>query len=168
MRRLVAAALLSVCAAAGAAAAPPLEESPRVGYLAPPFTGTDLAGKEFTLAGLKGKVVLLNFWASWCGPCLAEMPDLAKLQAALPVTDFVVVGLAQDSEVKDVTDFLKTSPVNFPIVLDDDQSVSRLYQMRGLPTSYLLDRKGMIVERMLGPREWDSKEWREKVRKLGQ
>lgn len=166
MRRLALAAWLGLGAAAGAVAAPLVEEAPKVGYLAPAFSLPDLAGNTLKSADLKDKVLLVNFWASWCGPCLAEMPALDKLQAAFPVTEFTVLGLAQDTEAADVTDFLKQSPVSFPILLDDSQAVSRAYQVRGLPATYLVNKHGIIVERMLGPREWDSKEWRGKIKRL--
>jgi methylamine dehydrogenase accessory protein MauD len=150
----------------GAVAAPVAEEAPRVGYKAPRFSAPSLDGAQVSLGAMQGRVVLLNFWATWCAPCKEELPSLVALQSSFPVTDFTVVALSQDADPKDVAKFLKKHPINFPNGVDEDASIGRAYQVRGLPATYLIDTRGVIVERIFGPRDYDTKEWRQKIEKL--
>lgn len=160
---------LAACAlllAGPGAAAPVSEEAPKKGYRAPAFEVTTLDGKRVSSRTLRGKVVLLNFWATWCAPCKEELPSLVKLQAAMPATSFTVVALSQDADAKDVTKFLKKHPVNFPNGIDDDGAIARAYQVRGLPATYLIDGDGVIADRVFGPEEWNNAEWRARIEKL--
>lgn len=165
-RALLVAAVLGAVVTGSLSAAPVVEEAPKVGYRAPRFKLADLQGKPLGLGELEGKVVLLNFWASWCAPCVEEMPALRQLQAAMPATSFTVVALAQDIESADVSKFLKDHPVNFPVALDEDNDIARTYKVRGLPVTFLLDKKGQIVEKVMGPKAWHEGEWRAKIEAL--
>lgn len=165
-RALLLTTVLFAAASGALAAAPVVEEAPKAGYRAPRFKALDLQGKPVGLSDLQGRVVLLNFWASWCAPCVEEMPALRRLQAALPATAFTVVALAQDIESGDVAKFLKDHPVNFPVALDEDNEIARLYKVRGLPVTFLVDKQGRIVEKILGPKKWDDADWRGKIAAL--
>jgi peroxiredoxin len=112
------------------------------------FTLKDMNGKNVKLSDFKGKVILLDFWATWCEPCMAEMPHLEALYEANKAKGFVVVGLAMDGPetVADVPSFAKRHNMTFPIVLDEDSHVVSIYNpKRAAPLSVLIDRQGRIV-----------------------
>ncbi len=119
---------------------------------------TDRDGGTHTLADWQGKVVLLNFWATWCAPCREEMPALDRLQAELGGDDFEVVTIATGrNAVERIDDFYAEVGVeNLPILLDPRQQVAREMGVVGLPVTVLIDREGREVARYLGDAEWDS------------
>lgn len=127
---------------------------------------TSAGGAPLSLSSLSGRVVLVNFWATWCEPCEREMPAMNRLHAALPRADFELVAVAIDEQAEDVRRFQDRYALDFPIVLDLDQSVYRAYQTMGVPESLLIDRQGRIVERYVGPREWDAPEHQARIRAL--
>ena len=124
-----------------------------VGEQAPGFTLTALDGDEVTLSAYRGRPLLINFWASWCAPCRAEMPDLVRAYKAHQADGLVVLAInttAQDS-IADVRAFVSEFKLPFPVLLDETDAVARgQYQLRGLPMSVFVDRKGTIVRRHLG------------------
>jgi thiol-disulfide isomerase/thioredoxin len=122
--------------------------------------------ESLELASLAGKVVLVNFWATWCEPCEREMPAMERLYQGLQGEAFELVGVAIDETESDVEAFQGRYQLSFPIVLDLDQSVYQSYQTMGVPESLLLDRDGKIVERYVGPREWDAPEHVDRIRSL--
>lgn len=122
------------------------------GFTAPDFTLDLLGGGKVSLSDLRGKVVLVNFWTSWCPPCRLEMPAIEKTYRSYKDLGFVVIGLnltAQDSE-KDAADFVKEIGVTFPVALDRDNAVGNLYRVTALPTSYFIDRNGVIRSVVVG------------------
>ncbi|HLA87103.1 MAG TPA: TlpA disulfide reductase family protein [Anaerolineales bacterium] len=126
--------------------------SPREGFLAPDFTLDTLDGTKVTLSKLRGKIVLINLWATWCPPCRAEMPALENAYKQYKDSGVVVLGLNvtnQDSE-KDIPPFVDEFGLTFPILLDRDGSVSALYQLKGLPTTYFVNREGIIRTVVVG------------------
>lgn len=126
--------------------------SPQIGFEAPGFTLNTLDGQTISLSSLHGKVVLVNLWASWCPPCRAEMPALAKVYDQYREAGFVVLGVNttyQDSE-SDASTFVQTLGLEFPIVLDRDGAVSKQYQLLALPTSYFVGRDGTIRDVVFG------------------
>ena len=114
--------------------------------LAPDFTLATLDGSTVRLADLRGKVVLLNFWATWCPPCKAEMPDLDALQRIYGESQgLVVLGINLQEDAGTVASFVQERNLSFPVLLDTDGTVtSGLYQVRPLPTSFIIDRQGYI------------------------
>ena len=129
----------------------------------PSESGQD-ARVEFS--SFSGRVVLLNFWATWCEPCEREMPAMERLYQSLPRDDFELVAVAIDDNQEDVLAFQERYQLSFPILLDLDQAVYTSYQTMGVPESLLVDRDGRIVERYVGPREWDAVEYKARIREL--
>jgi len=118
------------------------------------------------MADHRGQVVLINFWATWCKPCEDEMPAMQRLYAELQPLGFELLAVSVDKEAPEVAAFRDKMSLTFPILLDSDESVSRLYQTAGYPESLLIDRDGVVVERYVGPREWDDAAYVERIRKL--
>jgi len=130
---------------------------------APAFTLTTLAGTKVSLAQHRGKLVLVNFWATWCVPCRTEMPWLVELNQSFP-RDLVVLGVAMDEEgAKAAAPFVQRYAISFPILLGDNAVADR-YQVEALPASMLIDRGGMLVSRVDGP--IDLKSMRRRIQAL--
>jgi len=144
----------------------PLNSDKIVNSKAPAFTLKDLNGKTVPLSAFKGKVVLLNFFATWCPPCRAEMPALNKLYHALKPRGLEVVAVSTDRSINDIKDFLEKHRVDFPILFDADRSASKQYRVFSMPTTFLIDRNGMIVEKFYGEYDWTEPETKGKIEKL--
>jgi Thiol-disulfide isomerase and thioredoxins len=114
------------------------------------FRLTDTTGKTHTLSGYKGKWVLVNYWATWCPPCLEEIPDLIALHGDKK-NNLVVIGVAMDyRNARQVTDFADSMLVDYPIVLGNDDVVRQIGPVRGLPTTYLYNPDGKMVAQQVG------------------
>lgn len=124
---------------------------------------TGLDGKNIKLSDYKGKVILLNLWATWCPPCRAEMPSMEQLYKAYKDKDFVIVAVSVGEEKKTVTDFLAETPYSFPIYLDLQNEISANYSTGSIPTTYLIDKKGILAARFIGGRNWYSEDAKELV-----
>jgi peroxiredoxin/Cu/Ag efflux protein CusF len=134
---------------------------------APDFTLPSLLAKSVRLADLRGKVVVLNFWATWCIPCRAEMPALDALYQLYKDRGLDVVGVNLDKlSTTTVEDFLKEVKVTFHVVLDPSWSTAQAYKVVGLPTTYLIDRAGNVVVREVGERDWIDETSRRAVERL--
>ena len=128
----------------------------QAGTLMPPFELKTLEGNVLRSASLKGRVVLLNFWATWCGPCKDEMPALGKLKQRFNKKDFLLLTITTDLQPKAIKAFLNILNVDFPVLLDHTQEVSQVYMARALPLTVLIGKDGRLIGRAMGPREWDS------------
>lgn len=124
---------------------------------APDFFLEDIDGKKHRLSDLRGKVVLVNFWATWCPPCRREMPSIERLSHALKGTDFEILAVNVAEDLETVFSFTGTlDPVpTFPIVFDTDSRILKAWPVMGLPTTFILDKHGRIVYRAVGGREFD-------------
>jgi thiol-disulfide isomerase/thioredoxin len=137
---------------------------------APDFTLQDIDGKKFSLKGYRGKVVLLNFWATWCPPCRREMPSMERLNQDFTGKDFVVLALNQmedSDQVFTYTAELEVTPT-FTILFDKNSDVARAFGVMGLPTTYLIDKSGNMRFRAIGGREFDHPEVEKQIRQLMQ
>jgi peroxiredoxin len=122
---------------------------------APDFTLQDLQGQPFRLRQLQGKLVLLNFWATWCAPCRIEMPSMERLYQTFKQTDFTLLAVALDrSGATMVKPFVEEMQLTFPILLDPTAEVARAYGVRGLPTTYLIAADGQLIGAAVGGRDW--------------
>jgi thiol-disulfide isomerase/thioredoxin len=111
---------------------------------APQFSLASRAGGEVSLADLKGQVVMINFWASWCGPCRQEFPALDQIYAKYKPMGFTLVAINVESEKADAEKFLSATPASFPILFDPDNTVSGKYGVSAMPTTVLVDRQGRV------------------------
>ena len=127
-------------------------EAPQVGFLAPDFALSSLDDQNIRLVDFKGKPLILNFWASWCPPCKAEMPAFQQASREFSDSDLQIIAINstnQDS-LPAVRQFIKQNEITFPIPLDISGSISRLYLVHSLPTTYFIDRNGVIVDVIIG------------------
>ncbi|MGH7775298.1 MAG: redoxin domain-containing protein [Candidatus Binatia bacterium] len=125
---------------------------------APDFTLRDVQGNSVSLRDLRGRVVFLNFWATWCPPCRIEMPSMERLYRRLRDRGLVMLAVDRGETRKQVATFMKDFQLSFPALLDVDGTVSSLYRVSALPTTYLIDRRGKIIGKKVGPRDWDTRD----------
>jgi peroxiredoxin len=121
---------------------------------APEFMLQDLQGNNISLSDFKNKIILINFWATWCEPCKNEMPSLNKLFIKYRDRGFVVLGISIDRSKEPVIEFLKSIPLDFPVLLDSTVEISQKYKVYAYPTSFLIDRKGLIRAKFIGEEDW--------------
>lgn len=124
------------------------------------------AGPPLALADLRGQVVLLNFWATWCKPCEDEMPAMQRLYDALAREGLELVAVSTDEGSAEVEEFVARLGLRFPILWDPSKATAEAYQAYRFPETLLIDRDGVVVERYIGPREWDSPLYVQRIRRL--
>jgi peroxiredoxin len=146
------------------------------GSPAPDFTASDLSGREVRLSDYKGKVVLVNVWATWCPPCREEMPSMERLFKAMEGTDFVILAVSVDApkgekdlfgrDGGDLDAFAKEMGLTFPILHDPEGGIQAVYQTTGVPETFLVGRDGLIYKKVAGGTAWDAPVNQELVRRL--
>lgn len=131
----------------------------KAGEPAPNFRLRDMNGRNVSLSDLRGKVVLLNFWATWCGPCRVEMPAMERLYRAYDRKDFEILAVSTDAQGTAVTrPFQQENKLTFPILHDSDFRVGLSYGARTLPMTFMVDRQGIVRQHIFGARDWEALE----------
>jgi peroxiredoxin len=132
-------------------------QKPRKEIKAPDFTLKDQDGKNVRLSDYKGKVVHLIFFTTWCDSCRVEMPKVSKVYTKFSDRGFVILGVGISEKVKRIKEFREELELSFLLVADEDGAVSRTYGVRGIPTSYLIDREGYVIGGWVGGRDWEGR-----------
>ena len=156
--------ILAMIAAAGLAL-PALAADP-TGAPAPQFTLAGRGGANVSLAQYKGQVVMLNFWASWCGPCRQEMPLLESIYKKYNRLGFTLIGVNVEPDSSAANEWLKQTPVSFPILYDKESKVSRMYDVAGMPSTVIIDRSGKVRVLHRGYKPGDENEYLDSIRTL--
>lgn len=155
LRATALAATLAVSSLVGASAS-----------LAPTFALPSRNGDTVSLDKLKGQVVMINFWASWCGPCRTEMPLLDQMYKRYSSLGFTLLGVNVESDTKDAEKWLAQTPVSFPVLFDKENKVSKLYDVNAMPSSVFIDRKGNVRYLHRGYKNGDEGEYLNQIRAL--
>ena len=130
-----------------------------VGLPAPDFTFPDINGKNISLSDYKGKVVLINIWATWCSSCVDEMPSMEKLYQKLKSENFEILAVSIDSVgAKVVAPFMKKYKLTFPALMDTAGTIRISYRTTGVPESFIVDKDGILVKKIIGPLDWTTPE----------
>jgi peroxiredoxin len=124
--------------------------TPQVGKQAPDFQLPSLGGQSVSLSDFQGKPILLNFWATWCGPCRHEMPFIQAIYEEQSVNGLVILAIDIGESVPAVNSFLQSNNFSFPVLLDIDQDVAQDYNIRAIPTTFFIDKDGIIQEIKVG------------------
>jgi peroxiredoxin len=133
---------------------------------APDFALPDLDGQQHRLSDYHGQVLIINFWATWCPPCRAEMPSMQRAWEKLQQEDIVMLGIDVGEDEETIFVFTANYPVEFPLLMDRDSKVIEEWPVRGLPTTFVVDPEGRIVYRAIGGRKWDDPELMAAIRAL--
>ena len=138
-----------------------------IGYPAPDFTLLDIDEKSFTLSQDKGKIVLVNFWATWCTPCRVEMPSIEALYHSFDRSELEILSVSSDVQgAAVVKPFFYSYRLTFPALIDANSKVTNLYKVRAVPATYIIDQEGIITHRFFGAKNWNNKEMKDLIRKL--
>lgn len=159
LSRLIAALMLGACLA-------PYATAEVIQGKAPDFTLKSQSGNNLKLSELRGKVVMINFWASWCGPCRQEMPLLDQLYQHYRSLDFTILGVNVEENPDAAKSLLKDLPVTFPILFDSANTVSKLYKVKGMPSTIIVDRDGNMRYMYMGYQPGFEQEYQKQVRVL--
>ncbi len=133
---------------------------------APEFVLSDLDGRIHRLSDYQGKVIIINFWATWCPPCREEMPSMQRAWEQLREEGIEMLAINVGEDEDAVFQFTANYPVEFPLLLDQDSSVTGAWPVRGLPTTFVVDPGGRLVYRAIGGREWDDADLLTRIRAL--
>ncbi|MES9971579.1 MAG: TlpA disulfide reductase family protein [Candidatus Thiodiazotropha sp.] len=149
--------ILSVISVAGPVKSGGLETMEEI-HSAPELKLKDLNGANYRLRDLKGKVVLVNFWTSWCPPCIEEMPSLIRLDEAMSQADFVILAVNVEEEKRRVSNIARRLKLSFPVLLDPTKIVGNAWKVKVFPSSFLVDVQGRLRYQAIGPVDWDNDE----------
>jgi peroxiredoxin len=158
-RRVVLGAALAACASAAVPAVTPAT-------LAPDFTLRTMGGPNLRLQEQRGQVVLVNFWATWCGPCRQELPHLNRLHDKYRASGFQLLGINIDDDARVASELATRLGIKFPVLLDTDKKVSRLYDMSAMPATVVIDRDGRVRYIHRGYRDGFEKTYEQQIREL--
>jgi thiol-disulfide isomerase/thioredoxin len=120
------------------------------------FTLPSLDGTKIALSQFKGKVVFLNFWATWCGPCRSEMPSMEAVYQKLKNKGFEILAVNLGDSKKEVSAFMNEYKLNFPVLLDERSMTGSYYNIQAIPTTYIINKQGLIVARLIGSTNWNT------------
>ena len=155
---------LALCVALPAAAAGALKAGD--GALAPPLALRDLDGKPVRLESFRGRTVLVNFWATWCAPCVVEMPSIARLREALHAEGFEVLAVNHQENAARIRPFVERLRLGFPVVRDHDGAVRRAWGVSVFPSSFVVDPAGNVALVAVGELDWDAPQVIARIRKV--
>jgi len=131
------------------------DTSPRVGQPVADFTLPDLQGRQVRLSSLRGNVVFVNVWATWCQPCVDEMPTIQRLYDQMQARGLEVLAVSLDPLGAQIIEpFMRKYQLSFPVLLDTKSHIEKLYGTTGVPESFVIDKSGRLVEKVIGPRNW--------------
>ncbi len=157
-RFLFAVSLLTACYMSFSCSSAPSLGPVARGDIAPDFTCSDQSGKQQRLSALRGKVVLVNFWATWCSPCREELPSLQVLQKKFPSNDFVILALSVDDSWEPINRFMAQHQFTIPVYADFDKKISIRYGTVMYPETYLVDKQGRVAYKVVGAIDWTTSE----------
>jgi cytochrome c biogenesis protein CcmG/thiol:disulfide interchange protein DsbE len=142
-------------------------EYPAEAFIAPEFELPTLQGGKIKLSDYRGKVLFINFWATWCATCKVEMPSMEKLYQRFREYDFEMLTISVDKDLSLISPFIKEYNLSFPVLLDPDSKVAkRDYKTTGVPETFVVDKNGIIVHKAIGPRDWANDETMEAFAQL--
>ena len=142
-------------------------EYPAEAFLAPGFELPSLQGGKVKLSDYRGKVLFINFWATWCATCKVEMPSMEKLYQRFREYDFEMLTISVDKDLSLITPFVKEYGLTFPVLLDPDSKLAKQdYKTTGVPETFVVDKNGIIVHKAIGPRDWANDETMEAFAQL--
>ena len=142
-------------------------EYPAEAFIAPEFELPTLQGGKIKLSDYRGKVLFINFWATWCATCKVEMPSMEKLYQRFREYDFEMLTISVDKDLSLISPFIKEYNLSFPVLLDPDSKVAkRDYKTTGVPETFVIDKNGIIVHKAMGPRDWANDETMEAFAQL--
>ena len=134
-------------------------EYPAVAFIAPEFELPSLSGGSVRLSDYKGKVLFINFWATWCATCEVEMPSMQRLYNKFKDRGFEMLTISVDKDASLIEPYMKKFNLTFPVLLDPDSDLAKgKYKTTGVPETFIIDREGIIVHKAIGPQDWDNDE----------
>ena len=142
-----------------------LPKAATVGETAPDFSLVDRQGKTWKLSELKGQVVFINFWASWCPPCRDEMPSMQKLYSTVPEESFKMLSILYKDQPEAGDELASAFKLTFPVLIDPGDKTAQAYGLTGVPETFIVDKGGVLREKYIGPRVWDSPQARQLMMK---
>jgi thiol-disulfide isomerase/thioredoxin len=166
MRKALRCVAIALAAAAAMAAAAETEIKAWSGKATPPLASTDLTGRSVDLKDLRGRVVLVNFWATWCEPCRDEMPALERLQGKLRDKPFDILAVNYGESSTKIADFLRKEGLSLPVLLDPEKEAAGAWNAKGLPMTFLVDARGRVRYWVFGEKDWSEGEALRVVEKL--